>query len=414
MKLHKLRDVLDHLVGVLERSHPLLDHLGAHHLVVMERDAPILLEAPRPRLADVMEESGKAQNQIRAVLLQVDRLLQDGQRVLVDIFVTVMLVTFQTQSGELRQHLLRQPRTDKLRQTLAGVGGEQQLVELLPDPLGGDDLDTPGHFRHRRDHIGGDIEVQLRGEASSTQHAQRIIGERLLGGAGSAQYTRGQVLTTAVGIDEVLLRKRYRHRVDREVTTDEVFLDGIAVGHLGLARGPVVRLRPVCGDLDLVAVLLDTHGAEGDPDLPYRVGPRPDDLQYGLGAGIGREVQVVPEPAEKRIPDRATDQGEAESGILEAASKVVGDRRHPQQFTDCAVLHLGQGTGAVFIGVRHNTVFIGVRHNRKGYVPGPARSSWFRPALRDSSDHVADSPALGTHAHRYHAGTQQPTTIDTS
>lgn len=184
MQLHQLRDVLDHVVGVLELGHPLLDHLRAHHFMVMERDAPVLLEASRPRLPDVVEKRGEAQDQIRAVLLQIDGLLQNSQRMLVDILVTVMLVTFQTQCGELRQHLLRQSGVDEQRQALAGVGGEQQLVELLPDPLGGDDLDAPGHLRHRGDHVGSDVEVQLGRETCGAQHPKRIVREGLLGRSG--------------------------------------------------------------------------------------------------------------------------------------------------------------------------------------------------------------------------------------
>ena len=52
-----------------------------------------------------------------------------------------------------------------------------------------------------------------------------------------------------------------------------------------------------------------------------------------------------------------------EPGLLEAAGEVVGDGGDPQQFTHRAALHLAQGTGVVFVGVRHN---------RKGYVARPA------------------------------------------
>ena len=73
------------------------------------------------------------------------------------------------------------------------------------------------------------------------------------GRARGAQHTLREVLKTAVRVDELLLGQRDGHRVHGEVTAYEVFLDGVAVGHLGLARGPVVRLGAVRRDLDLEA-----------------------------------------------------------------------------------------------------------------------------------------------------------------
>ena len=265
------------------------------------------------------------------------------------------------------------------------------------------------------DDLGSHLEVQLGGETRGPHHPQRVVGEGLLGRPGRAEHPRGQVFEAPVRVDELLLRQRHRHRVDGEVAADEVFLDGVAVGHLGLARGPVVRLGAVGRDLDVVAVLLAADRAEGDPDLPDRVRPGPHDLQYVLGAGIGREVQVVAEPPEQRVPDRAADEGKREPRLLESAGEVVRDRGHPQQFAHRAALHLAQCTGIVFVGVRHN---------RKGYVARPTGASPLsRPVCRCDGHAAArrygtlpimwSSPRhFATVAHRYHAWTQATTTDD--
>ena len=137
------------------------------------------------------------------------------------------------------------------------------------------------------------------------------------------------------------------------------------------------------------AVLLAADGAEGDADLPDRVRPRPNDLQDVLGAGIGGEVEIVTETAEQRVPDRPADQGQREPGLLESAGEVVGDGGHPQQFADRAALHLTQGTGAVFVGVRHN---------RTGYVPGRPGRHRFGAGHPVARAHRSCGAVPGTHA----------------
>ncbi len=308
-----------------------------------------------------MQQRSQAQGEVRAVLLQRDRLLQDDQRVFVDVLVPVVLVTLQPQGRQLGQNMSGEPGVDEQAQPLSRVRGEEELVQFVPDPLGRDDLDPPGHLRHGGDDLGGDLEVQLCGEPGGPHHAQGIVRERLLGRTRRPQDTSREILQSAVGVDELLRRQRHGHRVDREVAADQVLLDGVAVRHLRLARGAVVGLGPVGGDLDLVAALVCADRAEGDAHLPDGVRPGPDDLQYVLGAGVGGEVQVVAEPAEQRVADRSTDQGEREARLLESAGEVVGDGGHPQQLGDRALLRLAQGRGSVFVRVRHN---------RRGYVPG--------------------------------------------
>ena len=101
----------------------------------------------RRGLADVVQQRGQAQDEVgpgHVAALEVDRLLEDGERVLVDVLVVVVLVDLQPQRGDLGQHVLRQPGVDEQPQTGAGRVGQEELDELVPHPLGGHDLDRRG------------------------------------------------------------------------------------------------------------------------------------------------------------------------------------------------------------------------------------------------------------------------------
>src|SRR4029079_333185 len=79
--------------------HPAGGELGADHLVMVEaHPTPGVIEAPRRRLAYVVQQRGQTQDEVwsgharvRAVgrALQGDGLLEHGQRVLVDVLVPV-------------------------------------------------------------------------------------------------------------------------------------------------------------------------------------------------------------------------------------------------------------------------------------------------------------------------------------
>ena len=77
-----------------------------------------------------------------------------------------------------------------------------------------------------------------------------------------------------------------------------------------LARGGVVVLRPVGGDLDLPRTLAATDRAERATHVPHRVRPAREQPLGGLGPRRGGEVQVVLQPAEHRVAHRTTDQRE--------------------------------------------------------------------------------------------------------
>jgi hypothetical protein len=61
--------------------------------------------------------------------------------------------------------------------------------------------------------------------------------------------------------------------------------------------------------------------------------------------GVGGEVEVVAEPAEQRVPHRATDQMQLVPGGGEPAGELVGDRPDPHQLGDGAALRGGEFIG---------------------------------------------------------------------
>ena len=166
-------DVVDQRLRQPQRAQPLADQLRADHLVVVEADPAAVLEPPGRRLADVVQQRGQSQRQVRSVGLLCDGLVQHGQGVLVDVLVLVVLVPLQPQRGQFRQHPVGQPGVGQQGQTGPRIGAQDQLDQLGADPLRGDPVDLAGHRRHRRDHPRCGGEGQLRGETGSAQHPQR-------------------------------------------------------------------------------------------------------------------------------------------------------------------------------------------------------------------------------------------------
>ena len=108
MQFNEPGDLVHDLLGEAQLPQPFSGHPSAHDLVVMERDSTPGLVTPGPGLADVVQYSRKAQDQVGTVILQIDRLIQYGQRVLVDILVPMMLVDLEAQLRQLRQYILGQ------------------------------------------------------------------------------------------------------------------------------------------------------------------------------------------------------------------------------------------------------------------------------------------------------------------
>ena len=133
------------------------------------------------------------------------------------------------------------------------VVDDEQLVELVADPLGRHDLEPVAHARARAATSAGvGLEAVAGDEAGRPQHAQRVVGERLLGRQRRAQAPGGQVgrrrrtgrsaRGSAAGARAMALTVKSRR--DRSASTSSANDD------VGLARVGRVGLGPVGGDLE--------------------------------------------------------------------------------------------------------------------------------------------------------------------
>ena len=163
MQIHQLRHVVDHLLGVLQRSQSLADHLGADHLVVMEADAPIGLMATGRGLADVVQQRRPAQNQITLIgtTLQRDRLSQHRQRMLIHILVLMVFVDGHLHAADLREHHITESGLHHQLDTRHRIRTQQHLVELDGHPLDGDSSQLGRHRDDGLTHPVGHSELKL-------------------------------------------------------------------------------------------------------------------------------------------------------------------------------------------------------------------------------------------------------------
>ena len=111
---------------------------------------PLPAEGPGLGLAHVVEQRGQARR--LAVAATVVGHHRDG--VGQDVLVAVDRVLLEAHGGQLGQELLGQAGLDQEPQPGGGVVDDQQLVELVADPLGRDDLQAPGHGPHRGHQLG--------------------------------------------------------------------------------------------------------------------------------------------------------------------------------------------------------------------------------------------------------------------
>ena len=255
-----------------------------------------------------------------------------------------VLVDGQPEPGQLGQEHLGQSGVDQQSQAGHRIRAEQQLGELVADahPV----------TRARSPAIAVIASTTSGATAKPSSDAKRppaaFAGGRprtTARGCPAWQHPRGQVVQPAVRIGELVPGQAHRHRVDREVAPTEVVEEAGAVLDHWVAGHSVIRLGPVRRDLQAESVALGGDRAEVPPGLPDCLGPTPYEGQGLLGPGVGGEVEVVAEPAEQRVADRASDQMEFVSGGDEAPAEVFGDRGHTHEFGDRAALGRAQRAG---------------------------------------------------------------------
>ncbi len=331
VQLHEACDALDGLVVEAQGLHPPACDLGAHHLVMAEADRPGGLEAPGGRLADVVHQGREAQREVRGgngavrARLLLRGLFHDREGVLVDILVVVRRVRLELQGGHLGQHDLREPRLHHQLDAAARLGAADQLHELLAHALRRDDLQPRRHRRHGLPHGLHHVQAQLGREPCGAHHAQGVVREGVLRGAGRPQHPRGQVLDAAERVHELHVRQTQGHGVDREVPAAQVLREVVPESHRGLARVRVVVLRAVGGDLQLHPGLAHADGPELPANLPVGVRPVSDDRQRLVRARVSGEVQVQSVPAQQQVPHGTAHQGELVARPVEEAPQLARD-----------------------------------------------------------------------------------------
>lgn len=201
---------------------------------------------------------------------------------------------------------------------------QQPARQFLPDPLGHQRVHLAGlgHALHQRAGLGGDVELgEARGKARHAQDAHRVFDEGL---GDVAEGARGEIRLPAVRVDDgadqrAVLRHALRHRVDGQVTADQVVFERdvggvvdrealVAGRRLALgARQRVLGLRArVQEDREILA-----HGAEAA--RLHRLGRGADDdvvavlhgqAQQCVANGAAHGIHV--EPVRGRIDDGVT------------------------------------------------------------------------------------------------------------
>ena len=319
VQLDELRDPVDLRVREPEGLQPLPRHLRADHVVVVEGHDAALLEPPGRRLPDVVQQRREPEHHVgrrtgEPLVLEVDRLLQHLEAVLVDVLVPVLPVAREAQRGQLRQHEVREAGVDEQLEALRRPVRGDELDELLPHALGGDDLDPGRERRHGADALVVEHEAELGGEAGGAEHAQRVLVERLDGGGRRGQPPVEDRGDPVGRVDDREGGEAHRDRVRREVAPAQVAVEGVAEHDLRLPRGRRVRVLPVRRDLDGVARDPRGDGAEGAAHVPHR---RRDGLQDRgrlVRARGGREIEVGDGPVEQGVAHGAADQGDLVPG----------------------------------------------------------------------------------------------------
>ena len=178
----------------------------------MERDPAARQQRPGLRLADVVQQRGQPQPQIplQAVArLQLDRLVEHGQRVPVDVLVPMVLVDLEAELRHLGQEVVGRPGPDQQVEPADGPPGRaasSSLVNSAGDPLGRDDLKPGRELGHRRGDFRRRLEPELGHEPGGPQDPQRIVVEGVLRRARGAQQRVPQVSQAAERVDQLMRR----------------------------------------------------------------------------------------------------------------------------------------------------------------------------------------------------------------
>ena len=251
-------------------------------------------------------------------------LVDDGKGVGQHVLVPVLGVLLHREVRELGEEVGSQARPYDPLQRGSRHRGDQQLGQLVPDPLCGDDLEAVPHRRNRCQCLRIGVEPECRLETEQAEHAQRVVREGESGLDRRPQSLRSQVGQTAEGVDWLHLHEAKRHCVHGEVATRQVVFDPLRVAHLWLARVVSVHVGAKGGDLDRLAVFHRGHGPECRTDRVNRIRPIPEDRSGPVGKGIGGEVEVefVDLPLQEGVAHRSPNQEQLMAGRREPIGQL--------------------------------------------------------------------------------------------
>ena len=358
----ELADLLDRHLVEAQLTHPVADHARTDDVVMVERDRPVAVDLTRLRLSEVMQQRGETQHDVRPVGLQRDRVLDHGERVVVDVLVPVLGVDAHGERTQLRDDVLREPgpheQVDAARRCSAG----HQAHQLVADALGRDGGQRVDHGLRSGERPLLHLCIEHRHEARHADHAQRIVAERDARIDRRDQPSSAQVREPAVRIDEREVRHPHGHRVDGEVSAREVVLDAFAELDARVSRARHVGVGAERGDLDgarrcTIPLALARHRAERCAGEPDRVGPAAQDALGLLGTRRRREVEVDAlrvdrsvRTGEQRVAHRSAHEVELVPGRLETFAELAHLRVHigqpPELGGLVGVEHVGHGAGS--------------------------------------------------------------------
>jgi hypothetical protein len=199
----------------------------------------------RLRLADIVEERGQAQHEVRC-LHRVER----QERMLEDVLRDGLLLRHTAALLELRADDRQQTELAHEPEPGGRALREEHLRELLVDPLAGQGRREGRVPPDRRSGRRLDLHPEHAREPDAPQHPQRVLTETLGGVADRAQHLAAEIRRAAVRVDELPMAPR--HRVHREITPREVGEERVGeLDAVGTARVAVVGLDAVRRHLDL-------------------------------------------------------------------------------------------------------------------------------------------------------------------
>jgi hypothetical protein len=237
------------------------------------------------KLADF---GGALAGETAEVALDLERVLEDRERVPVHVEMMVGALPNLAQGLQLRQDDRRQLQLVEQCEAPQGVGTAEQLAQLGELALAGRVGGLGGCGAGPGGGAGLDLQLELGGEAGGAQQAQRIGREAAL--ADRAQNPALEVLDTAVRVDRLAAGKWNRNGADREVAFGEIGFDALA------AKGGRVDLPgPLASD--------DAPGAELGRELEGM-------LAEAGGDRLGRRPRVAGD-GEVEVGDLAPEGGVA-------------------------------------------------------------------------------------------------------